>query len=106
MIKIQNLLARCRRALSRCSRGSIRARERAIKEKTEMFNILEADEKPERMGEMKRLQGELGFLLEQEDLRWKQRTKKQWLAQGDKNTQFFHACSSQRKKKHYQVHHG
>ncbi|XP_035542487.1 uncharacterized protein LOC118344867 [Juglans regia] len=92
--KIQNLLTGCRRALSRWYRGSIRAREGAIKEKIERLNLLEADEKPERMGEIKKLREELGFLLEQEDLRWKQRAKKQWLAYGDKNTQFFHACAS------------
>lgn len=48
--KIQNLLTRCRRDLSRWCRGSIRVREGAIKEKTEMLNILEADEQPEKWG--------------------------------------------------------
>ncbi|XP_042972999.1 uncharacterized protein LOC122304801 [Carya illinoinensis] len=41
----------------------------------------------------------VGVLLQQEDLKWKQRAKKNWYCMGDKNTKFFHACANQRRNK-------
>jgi hypothetical protein len=39
--------------------------------------------------EIKELQQEIDFLLEQEDIRWKQRAKQNWYRNGDRNTPFF-----------------
>jgi hypothetical protein len=39
------------------------------------------------------------LLLSQEDLHWQQRSKELWLKCGDKNTKFFHACATQRKRR-------
>jgi hypothetical protein len=44
------------------------------------------------------LQRELQGQLEQEELRWRQRAKMNWLVNGDRNSKYFHACANQRRK--------
>jgi hypothetical protein len=44
------------------------------------------------------LQRELQGQLEQEELRWRQRAKINWLVNGDRNSKYFHACANQRRK--------
>jgi hypothetical protein len=39
---------------------------------------------------------ELHLLLEEEDLKWRQRSKQNWLKCGDRNTKFCHSCANQR----------
>lgn len=47
---------------------------------------------------IKLLQGEINHLLEREDIKWKQRAKRNWFWQEDKNTKFFHAWANHRRK--------
>jgi hypothetical protein len=44
------------------------------------------------------LQKELNMRLDQEDLKWRQRAKANWLKLGDRNTKYFHASATQRRK--------
>jgi hypothetical protein len=46
--------------------------------------------------ELQNLQKELENQLEQEDLKWKQRAKVNWLRHRDHNTKFYHTCANQR----------
>lgn len=56
------------------------------------------------MGKIKLLQKELNVLLEQEDMKQKQRAKKNWFKGGDKNTNLFHSYASQHRKKNHIMH--
>lgn len=47
----------------------------------------------------KHLKQELNNLLEQEDLRWRQRAKVDWLKGGDCNSKYFHASVKQRRRR-------
>jgi hypothetical protein len=40
----------------------------------------------------------LQLLLDQENIKWKQRAKVNWLQGGDRNTKYYHACANYRKK--------
>jgi hypothetical protein len=42
----------------------------------------------------KLLREELNGLLEQEDIKWRQRSKENWLKNRDRNTKYFHACAN------------
>lgn len=72
-----------------------------IKELSIKLKSLQDKEDLRSMGEEKRVQKELNFLLEKEELQWKQRAKRNWYAHGDRNTKFFHACATQRRKKNF-----
>ena len=48
--------------------------------------------------EINSLRREINDLLDNEEIYWGQRAKAHWLKEGDKNTRFFHAQASERRK--------
>ncbi|GLT53570.1 hypothetical protein SLA2020_268330 [Shorea laevis] len=48
--------------------------------------------------EIQQLQTEIDHLLAMEDLQWKQRAKRNWYREGDRNTRYFHAWANHRRK--------
>ncbi|XP_059457696.1 uncharacterized protein LOC132187382 [Corylus avellana] len=61
-----------------------------IKQKEALLVELQGREGPLETQSIHTLKLELNCLLEQEELKWRQRAKKHWLKEGDRNTKFFH----------------
>jgi hypothetical protein len=73
--------------------------EKKIKEKTLELEKVQVEAYPKKRQKKKDLKVELNLLLEQDDLKWKQMTKVNWLRSEDKNTKFYHTCVNQRRHK-------
>ena len=50
------------------------------------------------LGKCEKSRNKIQNCMEVEDLKWRQRAKETWLAQGEKNSKYFHACASQRRR--------
>jgi hypothetical protein len=91
-------LTQCKTNLTNWSRGKFGNSVAIIKQKTRELEELQRQEGPENSDAIKKVQGEIDKLLEQEDLCWKQRAKQNWYKNGDRNTQYFHAWANQRRR--------
>jgi hypothetical protein len=89
----------CKLHLRRWERSKNGNREQEIgRIKEEILSLQGAVGLPQRE-RIKQLQEEANSLLTQEDLHWQQRSKELWLKCGDKNTKYFHACATQRRRR-------
>jgi len=91
-------LQRCQVMLQEWSRNSVGAVNIKLKKKQKQLEHLQKNEKPALEPKIQAIQGEINALLEMEDIRWRQRAKRNWYVQGDRNTQYFHAWANQRRK--------
>ena len=80
----------------RKKRGST---ENILHEKNEELAGLQFKNGPPNMQQIKKLQQEVQIILEQEDIKWCQKSKEDWLKNRDRNTKYFHASANQKKKK-------
>lgn len=72
--------------------------DKLLKEKTALLEKLQQHEGPQNQFEIRGLQNEIALILDQEDLKWRQRAKQAWLSKGDRNTAYFHKWANQRRK--------
>ena len=82
---VQKKLENCRGALKEWSRGKLANGEQAIKQQTALLQELQRDEDPQNRSAIRQLQEKIDKMLEQEDLKWRQRAKQSWYQKGDWN---------------------
>jgi hypothetical protein len=91
-------LERCQSKLTRWSDSKFRNHDRVLEEKTKLLAELQRDEDGSNETAIKELKAEIDSILEHEDMKWKQRAKQSWYRAGDRNTPFYHAWASHRRK--------
>jgi hypothetical protein len=98
MQQVRQKLAACQADLSSWSSRKFGDAEKKITQKTKQLELLQREEGPNNYEAIKVLKKELDFIMEQEDIKWKQRAKQNWYQHGDRNTSFFHAWANHRRK--------
>jgi hypothetical protein len=98
MQMVRQKLANCQADLSSWSSRKFGDASKKLKAKTKQLELLQRNEGPDTSVAIKVLKHEIDFILEQEDLRWKQRAKQSWYQHGDRNTPSFHAWANHRRK--------
>lgn len=68
-----------------------------IEKKTLELGVLQGEGETSDMEHINILQCEVNELVELEELKWRQRSKHEWLQHGDKNSKFFHALVNQQR---------
>jgi hypothetical protein len=68
--------------------------EKYIKEKTAKLGKIQEEADPNKTPMEKELKKEILDMLEQEELKWRQQAKEDWLRDGDRNTKYFHASAT------------
>jgi hypothetical protein len=78
---------------------------RSLREKSRRLEDLQCNEVQNNREEIKCPQSEIDLILEQEDLKWKQRSQQNWYLHGDRNTPFFHSWATHRLSHRHEKNH-
>jgi hypothetical protein len=97
--EIKENMQRCKKTIQIWVKKSVHAPDNLIKEKTCALEKIQGEEGVRDSEKEDELKLEIQNLMEQEEATWKQRAKEDWLRGGDRNTRYFYACATQKKKR-------
>jgi hypothetical protein len=97
-ITVQEKMKRCQKTIQVWVKKVVHATEESIREKSRALEMIQTEERGQAKEEEVQLKNEIENLLEQEEVKWKQRAKEDWLRHGDRNTKYFHACATQKRR--------
>jgi hypothetical protein len=97
-VKVNQKLTNCQRGILEW-RNTERGSQQKIYSLKQKLNEVQGSVDTRAGEEAILIQRELNCLLDHQDMKWRQRTKVDWLRFGGRNTKFFHANATQRRKK-------
>ena len=93
-------LTNCASSLSKWGMSVFGQIPRKLKEMQDSLSVLtKEDTSGQNRAEINRIRKEINILLDDEELWWQQRSRVQWLGEGDRNTKYFHHRASERRRK-------
>jgi hypothetical protein len=98
-VRLNKRLQSCKNELTRWNNNTCKESEWEIKQKMDQLTKLQGDEDEYNGQQVGYLKEELHMLLEQENLRWQQKSKELWLKDGDRNTKYFNASATQKRRR-------
>ncbi|XP_039137390.1 uncharacterized protein LOC120274917 [Dioscorea cayenensis subsp. rotundata] len=83
--------------------GSIKLKKLELLQEIDKLDVMKESRclTPQEVHQEHTLREKLGDTLKQEELYWKQRSRLNWLKEGDENTKFFHATANGRKNRNF-----
>jgi hypothetical protein len=96
---VNSNLARCRKTLKKWVRKQGNPVEKQIQDKIQELHEVQMSDSAEVLLLEGPIKDELNDFLAQEEMKWKQRAKMNWLQFGDRNTKFFHAYATHRQRR-------
>ena len=98
--RVKGKLEKCQKIIKVWVRKTVHATENQIQEKSRKLVNIQMENGDSARKEEAMIKGEINDLLEQEEAKWKQRAKEDWLRHEDRNTKYFHACATQKRRRH------
>jgi hypothetical protein len=91
-------LGKCQNSIQVWVKKKVQGNEELIRTKTHELENIQASEGRPNYNREKTLKEEIHNLMEQDEIKWKQRANEDWLRGGDCNIKFFHASATQKKR--------